>query len=41
MLRLLLHRPKIAFLDEATSAVDNQIESEMYHALQVKYFLVQ
>uniref|UniRef100_A0A061R746 Putative ATP-binding cassette transporter n=1 Tax=Tetraselmis sp. GSL018 TaxID=582737 RepID=A0A061R746_9CHLO len=35
-LRLLLHRPQLAFLDEATSAVDTQIEAELYTALQRK-----
>jgi len=32
--RLLLHRPQLAFLDEATGAVDSEIEAILYRALQ-------
>ena len=33
-LRLLLHEPSMAFLDEATGALDNATESSCYKALQ-------
>ncbi len=32
--RLLLHRPGLAFLDEATGAVDSETEALLYRALQ-------
>ena len=32
--RLLLHRPGLSFLDEATSAVDSETEAVLYRALQ-------
>lgn len=34
MLRLLTHAPALAFLDEATSAVDAGVEKALYEALQ-------
>ena len=34
MLRLLLHKPALAFLDEATGALDNAIEAALYTALR-------
>ena len=33
-LRLLLHEPSMAFLDEATGALDNATEASCYKALQ-------
>ena len=33
-LRLLLHAPKLAFLDEATGALDSATEAALYTALQ-------
>ncbi len=34
MLRLLCHAPALAFLDEATSAVDAEVEAALYAALR-------
>ncbi|GAB4815130.1 hypothetical protein N2152v2_002176 [Parachlorella kessleri] len=34
MLRLLCHRPALAYLDEATSAVDAEVEAALYAALR-------
>lgn len=33
-LRLLLHRPSLAFLDESTSALDEATEAALYSALE-------
>ena len=32
--RLLLHKPKVAFLDEATASMDEGLEDTMYHLLK-------
>ena len=39
--RLLLHKPNVAFLDEATASMDEGLEDNMYRLLKRMFYLIQ